>query len=53
LCRALGNENNLKYAELHADVIRRFGRFPHRSPVLGRETTPEEKAYLDSGGFAG
>jgi uncharacterized protein (DUF924 family) len=53
LCRALGNEGNLKYAEIHADVIRRFGRFPHRNPVLGRETTPEEQAYLDGGGFSG
>jgi uncharacterized protein (DUF924 family) len=53
LCRKLGNEGNLKYAEIHADVIRRFGRFPHRNPVLGRETTPEERAYLESGGFAG
>jgi uncharacterized protein (DUF924 family) len=53
LCRKLGNESNLKYAEIHADVIRRFGRFPHRNPVLGRETTPEEKDYLESGGFSG
>ncbi len=53
LCRALGNEDNHKYAEIHADVIRRFGRFPHRNDVLGRETTPEEKAFLESGGFAG
>ncbi len=53
LCRKLGNEGNLEYAEIHADVIRRFGRFPHRNPVLGRETTPEEKAFLESGGFAG
>jgi uncharacterized protein (DUF924 family) len=29
----------LKWAELHADVIRRFGRFPHRNTVLGRATT--------------
>lgn len=53
LCRALGDENNLKYAEVHADIIRRFGRFPHRNDVLGRETTPQEKAFLESGGFAG
>lgn len=53
LCRALGNEDNHEYAEIHADVIRRFGRFPHRNDVLGRETTPEEQAFLDSGGFAG
>ena len=49
----LGNENNTKYAEIHADIIRRFGRFPHRNPVLGRETTAEEQAFLDSGGFSG
>jgi uncharacterized protein (DUF924 family) len=53
LCRALGDEDNLKYAEIHAEIIRRFGRFPHRNPVLGRDTTPEEKAFLESGGFAG
>ena len=53
LCRKLGNEDNLKYAEIHADIIRRFGRFPHRNPVLGRETTREEKTFLESGGFAG
>jgi uncharacterized protein (DUF924 family) len=44
---------NLKYAEQHADIIRRFGRFPHRNAALGRATTPEEQAYLDDGGFKG
>jgi uncharacterized protein (DUF924 family) len=44
---------NLSYAERHADIIRRFGRFPHRNALLGRATTPEEQAYLDSGGFKG
>ena len=44
---------NLKYAEEHADIIRRFGRFPHRNHVLGRATTPEEQAFLDTGGFSG
>jgi uncharacterized protein (DUF924 family) len=53
LCRAAGDEATLKYAELHADIIRRFGRFPHRNVVLGRVTTPEEQAFLDGGGFAG
>lgn len=52
LYRAAGHEN-LKYAERHADIIRRFGRFPHRNGVLGRTTTPEEQAYLDEGGFKG
>jgi uncharacterized protein (DUF924 family) len=45
--------DNLKYAEEHADIIRRFGRFPHRNRMLGRATTPEEQAYLDGGGFSG
>jgi uncharacterized protein (DUF924 family) len=53
LYRALGNPEGTKYAELHADIIRRFGRFPHRNPVLGRTTTQQEKEFLDGGGFAG
>jgi uncharacterized protein (DUF924 family) len=44
---------SLKFAERHADIIRRFGRFPHRNAVLGRATTPEEQAFLDAGGFSG
>jgi len=51
--RVHGDEESLKFAELHADIIRKFGRFPHRNPMLGRVTTPEEQAFLDSGGFAG
>ncbi|MBZ9810546.1 MULTISPECIES: DUF924 family protein [unclassified Mesorhizobium] len=43
----------LKYAEEHLDIIQRFGRFPHRNKMLGRETTPEEKVFLDDGGFSG
>lgn len=38
------------YARRHRDVIRRFGRFPHRNAILGRKSTPEEIAYLESGG---
>jgi uncharacterized protein (DUF924 family) len=53
LYKAAGDEDNLKWAELHADIIRRFGRFPHRNALLGRTTTPEEQAFLDEGGFAG
>ncbi|MBB5207369.1 DUF924 family protein [Chiayiivirga flava] len=48
----IGGES-LKYAEVHRDIIRRFGRFPHRNPMLGRETTSAERAFLDAGGFAG
>ncbi len=53
LFRKSGRPDNLKYAEIHADVIRRFGRFPHRNRILGRATTAEEQAFLDQGGFAG
>ena len=53
LYRAAGDDNGLKYALEHADIIRRFGRFPHRNAMLGRETTPEEQAFLDGGGFKG
>ncbi|MGH6674153.1 MAG: DUF924 family protein [Xanthobacteraceae bacterium] len=53
LMRATGDADLLKWAELHADIIRRFGRFPHRNVVLGRATTPDEEAFLAGGGFAG
>lgn len=53
LIRATGDADLLKWAELHADVIRRFGRFPHRNSALGRTTTREEEAFLEAGGFAG
>jgi uncharacterized protein (DUF924 family) len=53
LFRANDDAEALKWAELHADIIRRFGRFPHRNAILGRTTTAEEQAFLDSGGFAG
>ena len=43
----------LKYAHIHRDIIVRFGRFPHRNSSLGRETTAEEQAFLDGGGFGG
>jgi uncharacterized protein (DUF924 family) len=48
-----GDEESMKYALIHRDVIARFGRFPHRNPGLGRETTEAEQAFLDEGGFAG
>ncbi|CAH1675627.1 conserved hypothetical protein [Hyphomicrobiales bacterium] len=53
LCAAAADADGVKYAEIHRDIIRDFGRFPHRNPVLGRETTAEEKAFLGEGGFAG
>jgi len=51
--KATGDADGLKWAELHADIIRRFGRFPHRNTALGRATTPDEQAFLDGGGFSG
>jgi uncharacterized protein (DUF924 family) len=53
LARAYGDDEFTRYAELHADIIGRFGRFPHRNTVLGRITTVDEQAFLDGGGFAG
>jgi uncharacterized protein (DUF924 family) len=47
------NTEQQKYAEHHADIVRRFGRFPHRNQILGRVTTAEEQAFLDGGGFSG
>ncbi|HRF08876.1 MAG TPA: DUF924 family protein [Xanthobacteraceae bacterium] len=48
-----GKPENIKYAEIHLDAIKRFGRFPHRNTILGRKSTPEEVAYLADGGFSG
>jgi uncharacterized protein (DUF924 family) len=53
LYKAAGDADGLKWAEIHADIIRRFGRFPHRNPALGRASTPEEQAFLEGGGFSG
>ncbi len=50
LFRALGDAKYLDYAIEHEKVISRFGRFPHRNRALGRDTTPEEQAWLDAGG---
>jgi uncharacterized protein (DUF924 family) len=41
-------EYNLEFAKHHQDIIRRFGRFPHRNAILGRESTEAEEAYLVS-----
>lgn len=40
----------VKWAQAHYDIIRRFGRFPHRNAALGRETTPEEAEFLTQPG---
>jgi uncharacterized protein (DUF924 family) len=52
LSRKAGHTESLKWAEHHADIIRRFGRFPHRNRILGRATTPDEQTFLDQDGFS-
>ena len=44
LFTALGSAEHLRYARLHHDVIKRFGRFPHRNAILGRKPTALEEA---------
>ena len=48
----LGDPNHSR-AKHHCDIVRRFGRFPHRNAILGRVTTAEEQQYLDEGGYKG
>ena len=50
LFTALGNPENLDFARRHEAIIARFGRFPHRNAILGRESTPEEAAFLKQPG---
>lgn len=53
LYEAAGDDYGLTFARDHRDIIARFGRFPHRNPMLNRTTKPEEQAFLDAGGFSG
>jgi uncharacterized protein (DUF924 family) len=46
LAAETGNEAPLAWAKKHEEVIRRFGRYPHRNAILGRASTPEEIAFL-------
>lgn len=52
LCAAAGDTEGERFARIHADIIRRFGRFPHRNAVLGRAPTAEEERFLREGGFS-
>lgn len=45
--------DSMVWADDHHEIIRKFGRFPHRNASLARLTTPDEQAFLDAGGFAG
>jgi uncharacterized protein (DUF924 family) len=54
LNEALGDEDLIRWARHHRDIVARFGRFPHRNPILGRESTAEERTYLaDEEAFQG
>lgn len=50
LTEALGNPEHTRFAVAHKEIIDRFGRFPHRNAVLGRSSTPEELAFLQTPG---
>ena len=45
-----GLEFNLDFEHKHKDIIDRFGRYPHRNALLGRESTPEEEEFLSQPG---
>ncbi len=54
LCDArLDDDNTLKFAIIHRDIIAKYGRFPHRNEILGRDMAEGEQAFLDDGGFSG
>jgi uncharacterized protein (DUF924 family) len=53
LARGYGDDEFTRYAQDHAEIVRRFGRFPHRNAALRRATSTEKQAFLDCGGFAG
>jgi uncharacterized protein (DUF924 family) len=54
LYEAAGLTHNLRYARHHREIVRRFGRFPHRNAALGRESTAEELVWLrGKGAFHG
>ena len=48
LFTAAGLKENAQFAQHHRHIVERFGRFPHRNAILGRESTAAELAYLAS-----
>lgn len=50
LFTSLGRPENLEFERRHKAIIERFGRYPHRNAILGRESTPEEEAFLQTPG---
>lgn len=54
LFEAASLKDNIPFARHHRDIIKRFGRFPHRNAILGRESRQEERDYLTAkGAFLG
>ncbi|MCE8025092.1 MULTISPECIES: DUF924 family protein [Halomonadaceae] len=45
-----GLEDNLRFEHLHRDILLRFGRYPHRNAILGRESSADELAFLEQPG---
>lgn len=52
LFAAPGLESNLRFEQRHVEILQRFGRYPHRNAVLGRQSTTEEEAFLLEPGSA-
>ncbi|CEJ11158.1 hypothetical protein BN1110_01445 [bacterium YEK0313] len=53
LFATLGDAELDRYAVIHHDLIAAYGRFPHRNAILGRTSSPEELAFLETDGFKG
>ncbi|WP_299145073.1 DUF924 family protein [uncultured Tateyamaria sp.] len=51
ICERMQDDTFLTHAQAHREVIRQFGRFPHRNACLGRKSTAAELAYLEAGGY--
>jgi uncharacterized protein (DUF924 family)/alkyl hydroperoxide reductase subunit AhpC len=51
LARGFGDDEFAQYAQQHAEIVRRFGRFPHRNRILGRASTAAEEAFLSDDAF--
>lgn len=49
LFEGAGDENSLQFARKHHDMIKQYGRFPHRNAALGRETQPQEQHVIEEG----
>jgi len=50
LYRKHGNQSNLDFEIRHRNIIERFGRYPHRNAILGRQSTEEEIEFLKQPG---